>query len=134
MTFSTTILCMDDDVDDLAFIREAIKNHSTPFNVVEAKNGEEGIAYLSHAKAIGVLPCLIIMDINMPKMDGRRAIQIIKEDKEISRIPLVVFTTSSSTLDKRYFELYQVEYITKPNQYQAFTNKVYEMLSHVTAG
>jgi CheY-like chemotaxis protein len=125
---------MDDDVDDLTFIREAIKNHSTPFTVVEAKNGEEGIAYLSHAKAIGVLPCLIIMDINMPKMDGRRAIQIIKEDKEISRIPLVVFTTSSSTLDKRYFELYQVEYITKPNQYQAFTNKVYEMLSHVTAG
>ncbi|SHF36957.1 response regulator [Flavisolibacter ginsengisoli] len=125
---------MDDDVDDLAFIREAIKNHSTPFTVVEAKNGEEGIAWLSHAKTIGVLPCLIIMDINMPKMDGRRAIQIIKEDKEISRIPLVVFTTSSSTLDKRYFELYQVEYITKPNQYQAFTNKVYEMLSHVTAG
>ena len=125
---------MDDDVDDLAFIQEAIKNHSTPFAVVEAKNGEEGIAWLSQAKASGVLPCLIIMDINMPKMDGRRAIQIIKEDKEISRIPLVVFTTSSSSLDKRYFELYQVEYITKPNQYQAFTNKVSEMLSHVIAG
>jgi CheY-like chemotaxis protein len=125
---------MDDDVDDLAFIQEAIKNHSTTFTVVEAKNGEEGIAWLSQAKASGVLPCLIIMDINMPKMDGRRAIQIIKEDKEISRIPLVVFTTSSSSLDKRYFELYQVEYITKPNQYQAFTNKVSEMLTHVIAG
>ncbi|HJW17962.1 MAG TPA: response regulator [Flavisolibacter sp.] len=134
MTFSTTILCMDDDVDDLAFIQEAIKNHSTPFTVVEAKNGEEGIAWLYQAKASGVLPCLIIMDINMPKMDGRRAIQIIKQDEEISRIPLVVFTTSSSSLDKRYFELYQVDYITKPNQYQAFNNKVSEMLSHVIAG
>ena len=46
---------MDDDVDDLAFIQEAIKNHSTPFTVVEAKNGEEGIAYLSHAKAMTLL-------------------------------------------------------------------------------
>src|SRR6478672_5402817 len=134
MDFSTTILCIDDDGDDLVFIQEAIKNHSTPFSVVEAKNGEEGLAYLYRAKQSGELPCLIIMDINMPKMDGRRAIQLIKEDKDLSKIPLVVFSTSSSSLDKRYFELYQVQYITKPNQYQAFTNKVSEMLSHVIAG
>jgi CheY-like chemotaxis protein len=125
---------MDDDADDLVFIQEAIKSYSTPFSVVEAKNGEEGLAYLSRAKQSGELPCLIIMDINMPKMDGRRAIQLIKEDNDLSKIPLVVFTTSSSSLDKRYFELYQVHYITKPNQYQAFTSKVSEMLSHVIAG
>jgi CheY-like chemotaxis protein len=71
------------------------------------------------------------MDINMPKIDGRKAIQLIKEDKVLTRIPLVVFTTSSSSLDERYFELYQVQYITKPNQYQAFIRKVSEMLSSV---
>jgi CheY-like chemotaxis protein len=131
MNFSSTILCMDDDADDLAFIQEAIKNHNTSFSVVETKNGEEGLAFLNQARECGELPCLIIMDINMPKMDGRRTIQLIKEDEVLTRIPLVVFTTSSSSLDKRYFELYQVQYITKPNQYQAFIRKVSEMLSSV---
>ena len=122
---------MDDDSDDLAIIQEAIKTYSTTFTVVEAKNGEEGLDYLRRAKESGELPCLVIMDINMPRMDGRKAIQLIKEDHELSRIPLVVFTTSSSSIDKRYFELYQVQYITKPHQFQAFTNKVAEMLSTV---
>jgi CheY-like chemotaxis protein len=131
MDFPSTILCMDDDADDLAFIQEAIKNHSTRFSVVEAKNGEEGLVYLYQSKESGQLPCLIIMDINMPKIDGRKAIQLIKEDKVLTRIPLVVFTTSSSSLDEQYFELYQVQYITKPNQYQAFIRKVSEMLSSV---
>ena len=120
-------------VDDHVAIRVALRRllaHYHGLRIVgEASDGHQAIELMERCRAH-----VILMDINMPKMDGRRAIQIIKEDKEISRIPLVVFTTSSSTLDKRYFELYQVEYITKPNQYQAFTNKVYEMLSHVTAG
>ena len=87
------------------------------------------MAYLNEAKAGGSLPCLIIMDINMPKMDGKKAIQLIKADKDLSAIPLVIFTTSSSLVDKRYFELYNVQYVTKPSHYSAFTKKVTEMLS-----
>jgi CheY-like chemotaxis protein len=71
------------------------------------------------------------MDINMPKMDGKKAIQLIKADKDLSTIPLVVFTTSSNISDKRYFELYNVQYITKPNHYSVFRKKVTEMLSQI---
>jgi len=129
MALHPTILCIDDDMDDLGFMREAIRGHETPFEVVEAKDGEQAINWLNRAKANGVIPSLIIMDINMPKMDGRKTIQLIKADKELSIIPLVVFTTSSSTTDKRYFELYNVQYITKPDHYSEFTKKVIEILS-----
>ncbi len=106
--------------------------HDTDFEVVEAKDGEQALAYLHQAKATGCLPCLIIMDINMPKMDGKKAIQLIKADKDLSTIPLFVFTTSSSHIDKSYFELYNVQYVTKPNHYLAFTKKVREMLAQVS--
>jgi CheY-like chemotaxis protein len=131
MVFNSTILCIDDDIDDMAFIQEAIKSYETAFEVTEAENGEQALAYLNEAKTNGSLPCLIIMDINMPKMDGKKAIQLIKADKDLSTIPLVVFTTSSNISDKRYFELYNVQYITKPNHYSAFRKKVTEMLSQI---
>jgi CheY-like chemotaxis protein len=131
MVFNSTILCIDDDIDDMAFILEAIKSYETAFEVTEAENGEQALAYLNEAKTNGSLPCLIIMDINMPKMDGKKAIQIIKADSDLSTIPLVVFTTSSNISDKRYFELYNVQYITKPNHYSAFRKKVTEMLSQI---
>jgi CheY-like chemotaxis protein len=115
----------------MAFIQEAIKSYETAFEVTEAENGEQALAYLNEAKTNGSLPCLIIMDINMPKMDGKKAIQLIKADKDLSTIPLVVFTTSSNISDKRYFELYNVQYITKPNHYSAFRKKVTEMLSQI---
>jgi CheY-like chemotaxis protein len=131
MVFNSTILCIDDDIDDMAFIQEAIKSYETAFEVTEAENGEQALAYLNEAKTNGSLPCLIIMDINMPKMDGKKAIQLIKADKDLSTVPLVVFTTSSNISDKRYFELYNVQYITKPNHYSAFRKKVTEMLSQI---
>lgn len=130
MVFSNTILCIDDDLDDLAFIQEAVRQYQTPFDVVEAKDGEQALDYLEKAKQNNALPCLIIMDINMPKMDGKKAIQLIKADEQLSLIPLVVFTTSSNNIDKQYFDLYDVAYITKPNHYTTFTEKVIEMLSY----
>jgi CheY-like chemotaxis protein len=129
MVFSSTILCIDDDLDDLSFIQEAVKQHETRFNVIEARDGEQAMDYLLQAKTNGSLPCLIIMDINMPKMDGKKAVQLIKADAHLSTIPLVIFTTSSSFTDKKYFEPFNVHYITKPNHYAAFTKKVMEMLA-----
>lgn len=133
MTFNATILCIDDDLDDMALIQEAIRLHETDFDVIEAKNGEQAMAFLNEAKSNGGLPCLIIMDINMPKMDGKKAIQLIKADKDLRSIPLVVFTTSSNGADRRYFELYNVQCITKPSHYSAFTQKVREMLSQISS-
>lgn len=129
MVFSNTILCIDDDPDDLVLIQEAIKQQETRFDVVEARDGEQALTFLYQARNKGTLPCLIIMDVNMPKMDGKKALELIREDESLRTIPLVIFSTSSNAFDKTYFERYQVHFITKPSHYHSFIGKVLEMLS-----
>ena len=72
MGFVGEVLCIDDDQDDLLFMSEAISGHASGFKMIGVSDGQEALAYLEKAKASGKLPCLIIMDINMPKMDGKK--------------------------------------------------------------
>ena len=87
------------------------------------------MAYLSEAVEKNLLPCLIIMDINMPKMDGKQAINRIKEHPELARIPVVVFTTSGNSTDRSYFESRDIHFITKPFEYKVFTRQIVELLA-----
>ena len=129
MGFVGEVLCIDDDQDDLLFMNEAISGHAAGFKMVGVSDGQEALAYLEKAKGAGKLPCLIIMDINMPKMDGKKTIPHLKNDPVFSTIPLVVFTTSSNQTDKNFFDKYEVTYITKPSQYEPFIKKIKEMLT-----
>ena len=122
-----TILCVDDDEDDLFFIREALKLSGLSLNMVEAKNGQEAYDYLKVARNEEV-PSLIIMDMNMPKMDGKQTIQLIKSDLKLKSIPIAIFTTSSNTIDKNYFEKLGINFITKPFDYTVFVKKIIELL------
>ena len=131
MGFVEEVLCIDDDQDDLLFMSEAISGHASGFKMIGVSDGQEALAYLEKAKAAGKLPCLIIMDINMPKMDGKKTIPHLKNDPVLSAIPLVVFTTSSNQTDKNFFDKYEVTYITKPSQYEPFIKKIKEMLSEL---
>jgi CheY-like chemotaxis protein len=128
-----TVLCIDDDVDDLESIREALVSHGEPFQMVEAHNGEEALAYLLEAVEKGSLPSLIIMDINMPKMDGRKTVQHIKSEQKLRDIPLVVFTTSSGKADQEYFDGFGVRYLTKPSYFLDFTHTVKNILNNYPA-
>jgi CheY-like chemotaxis protein len=129
MAFVSTILCVDDDEDDIFFIREVIAAQPHSFHIDEARNGQEAMAYLSEAVEKNLLPCLIIMDINMPKMDGKQAINRIKEHPELARIPVVVFTTSGNSADRSYFESRDIHFITKPFEYKVFTRQIVELLA-----
>jgi CheY-like chemotaxis protein len=131
MAFVAEVLCIDDDQDDLFFLSEAIASHSPSYKMIGVSDGQEALVYLENAKRTGKLPCLIIMDINMPKMDGKKTIPHLKNDPVLSSIPLVVFTTSSNNTDKTFFEKYNVAYITKPSQYLPFIKKVEEMLTEL---
>ena len=128
MGFVAEVLCIDDDQDDLLFMKEAIAGHRPEFSMVEVLDGSAALEFLNKAKKEDRLPCLIIMDINMPKMDGKKTIPFIKNDPVLSSIPLVVFTTSSNISDRRFFEDFDVIYITKPAHYEGFVKKVREML------
>lgn len=122
------IVHIDDDEDDLQLFRRALQSLGSDFELIEATDGADGIKLLQQLKAQNDLPSLIVLDINMPKINGRDACLLIKKDEVLSTIPLVIFSTSSSMMDKMFFQDKNVEYITKPTEYGVLVEVTSRML------
>ena len=114
-----TILMAEDDADDRLLARDAMQESrlGNPFHVVE--DGQELMDYLNRAGKYASSnlprPGLILLDLNMPRKDGRQALREIKQDPELRRIPVVVLTTSKTEEDiLRAYDLGANSFITKP--------------------
>jgi CheY-like chemotaxis protein len=123
------VLCVDDDPDDRELIRNAIFRVDPSYTVAHATNGREALQYLLRATE-NELPCLVILDINMPVMDGKQALVEIKKHKKLKSLPIVVFTTSSHPADLTFCRQYGVELITKPANYNQITREAQKLLLH----
>ena len=108
------ILCVDDDSDDLFLLEEAIRQVDPETPIVQYNNGVEALNYLRKARSEHDLPCVVVLDLNMPLMDGKETLQKIKSDPALSHVEVVVLTTSSSHGDKEYFENKGIKMFTKP--------------------
>lgn len=108
------VLYADDDPDDLALVQEAFARFSESVEVVTANDGFEAISFLNSMTAFDVSPCLIILDINMPRLNGKETLKMIRGIHQFADTPVVLFSTSSMPLDKEYATRYQAGYITKP--------------------
>ena len=117
---SEVILLVDDDPDDLHMTRRALERNGFSRDVYSVGDGEELLEFLRHtgkyaAPASSPTPALILLDLNMPKMDGREALAEIKADKQLHRIPVVVMTTSTAEQDVlRAYDLGSNSFISKP--------------------
>jgi CheY-like chemotaxis protein len=129
-----TILCVDDDQDDRDLICFTIGEIDPSVSMVHAEDGLEAIEYLAKAKSEEGLPCLVILDINMPRMDGKRTLAEIKKDVELSELPVVVFSTSNNPRDKAYCDSYGVELITKPSNMQNMKQEIKRILQYCPSG
>jgi CheY-like chemotaxis protein len=109
-----TILYIDDDEDDREILVDALHNVDPGVEVIFAGNGLEALQYL-RGKKDDLLPGLIVLDINMPYLDGKETFEHIKSDPQLTDIPLVVFTSSENPNDKALFNKKGVEMITKPD-------------------
>ena len=117
---STVILMADDDADDRLLAKDALAECRLANELHFVENGEELLDYLQRRGKYEQLvpaprPSLILLDLNMPKMDGREALKAIKGDKALHDIPIVVLSTSS--LDQDIVRSYQLgvnSFITKP--------------------
>jgi CheY-like chemotaxis protein len=69
---------------------------------------------LKYLKSVKAQPDLVVLDVNMPVMDGRQTLVKLQEDKDLKSIPVVVLTTSSSDVDKKFFEKKNIEMLVKP--------------------
>ena len=119
MTATTkhTILYADDDPDDLFMVTQAFKSYDNDIKIVHAPDGHEALRRLEELVRQKKHPCLIILDINMPGMNGKEALVRIKQSEETKGIPTVIFTTSSSSLDRTFAEKWGAGFITKPLVY-----------------
>lgn len=123
-------MCIDDDAEDLELLHEALEETGQHYKIVEARDGLEGVRKLHELKHSGDLPCLIVLDVNMPRMDGRETLEMIKADEDLADIPVVVFSTSSSHVDQIHFTGKNVEYIIKPTTISPLKEIAGRMLSH----
>ena len=123
------ILWADDDPDDLMLLRQVLQELDNNYEVEEVNNGREALDYLEAAAKNNNLPCLLILDINMPVMDGKETLVKIKADQKLENLPIVVFTTSSSKLDRLFCEKHNVKMITKPPSYMNLTEAVKKLLT-----
>jgi CheY-like chemotaxis protein len=125
------ILMVEDDPDDEQLIKEALQQSELSLSIVHKKNGIDALQYLNDLKENNpTLPCIIILDINMPVLNGKQLIAILKNEEKFKTIPIVVFTTSSNGSDKDYCDRFNVPMITKPNVMQEFNNTVLRFLDH----
>ena len=123
------ILLVDDDPGDVRLTLEALKRSKLYSSIDNVENGEEALAYLrrqgKYANAPN--PDLILLDLNMPRKDGRETLDEIKSDPELRRIPVVILTTSSSEADVlKSYDLGANCFITKPVDLAQFMKVIHE--------
>ena len=113
------ILLVEDDLVDAMTVRRALKELRVTNRVEHVENGEEALAYLRD-KDNG-RPCIILLDLNMPIMNGIEFLQVVKTDNDLKRIPVIVLTTSEEQRDVvGSFDLGVAGYMRKPVDYQQF--------------
>lgn len=120
-----TILWADDDYDDLQLMQEILAQKNDDYKIVEVHNGKEALDYLDQTANP---PCLIILDINMPVLDGKETLSILKNSEEYKNIPVVVFSTSESEIDKLYCRKFNTELVTKPPTFSNLSAAVDKLL------
>jgi CheY-like chemotaxis protein len=122
MRSSRPILLVEDDDVDAMTVKRAMKDLNVANPLIHKLNGEEALEHLISDDSSGK-PCVILLDLNMPKMNGIEFLKIIKADNKLKKIPVVVLTTSEDTQDKfETFELSIAGYIVKPADYKKFVD------------
>jgi two-component system, chemotaxis family, response regulator Rcp1 len=124
------VLLVEDSPGDVRLTVEALKGVTRPSHLSVAKDGEEALAFLRRQGAYSdaPVPDLVLLDLNLPKRDGREVLAEIKRDPVLKRIPVVVLTTSEAEQDVlRAYDLHANCYITKPMDLDHFLETVREI-------
>ncbi|WBB79075.1 response regulator [Micromonospora sp. WMMD882] len=121
------VLLVEDDPGDVLMTQEAFEEHKLRNRLTVVSDGTEALAYLRHEGqyADSVTPDLILLDLNLPRRDGREVLEEIKKDERLCRIPVVVLTTSQADEDiLRSYQLHANAYVTKPVDFERFISVV----------
>jgi CheY-like chemotaxis protein len=120
---SIDVLLVEDDPGDVLMTREAFAEHGMTNRLAVVSDGVEALAYLRREGeyAGAVRPDLVLLDLNLPRRDGREVLAEIKADDQLHQIPVVVLTTSQAEEDiLRSYQLHANAYVTKPVDFDRF--------------
>jgi CheY-like chemotaxis protein len=118
------VLLVEDDPGDVQLTKEAFEEHKVRNRLTVVSDGVDALAYLRRDPSVypdAVRPDLILLDLNLPRRDGREVLEEIKGDEDLRRIPVVVLTTSAADEDiVRSYNLHANAYVTKPVDFDRF--------------
>jgi len=123
----TEVLLVEDSPGDVRLTQEAFRDANKSVHLHVASDGVEAMAFLRHERAHVHVPRpdLILLDLNLPKMDGREVLANIKRDDGLKTIPTIILTTSEAEADiVKSYQLQANCYLTKPGQLEAFETLV----------
>ena len=121
------VLLVEDDPGDVLMTQEAFDDHKVRNRLTVVSDGAEALSYLRREGqfADAPRPDLILLDLNLPKRDGREVLEEIKKDEDLGRIPVVVLTTSAADEDiLRSYQLHANAYVTKPVDFEGFIEAI----------
>jgi len=123
MRSSKPVLLVEDDSVDAMTVKRAFKDLKVTNQLIRTVNGQDGLKYLRSDS--NKEPCVILLDLNMPKMNGIEFLKAVKVDDVLKKIPVVVLTTSAEERDVvESFELSVAGYIVKPVDYKKFVEAI----------
>jgi CheY-like chemotaxis protein len=123
------VLLVEDDSVDAMTIKRSLQDLESKTMLVRSTNGEEALEYLRNPD--NEMPCIILLDLNMPKMNGIEFLKIVKTDNRLKKIPVIVLTTSKEDSDIiESFELSVAGYMIKPVDYRQFVEAMRTLHSY----
>jgi len=128
------ILIAEDDADDRFLLKSAFEENGFKDQLHFVENGIELMDFLKNVISRGLLakmPRFILLDLNMPKRDGREVLKEIKQNPYLKKIPVIIFSTTSNEQEmRRCYELGANSYITKPNSFEGLIKTVSALRSY----
>ena len=124
------ILYADDDMDDIRVVKDAFRDYNHAVRLVTFTNGSELLQFCQNLSPFEPLPCLIILDINMPGMDGKQTLKKIRNIDHLAEVPVVLFTTSSLPSEAAFARAYDAGFINKPLDIQQMQWIIDQFIDH----
>ncbi len=126
------VLYADDDPDDLMLVIEAFRNYSDRVEIITVNDGVEALSWLKNLSDFDPRPCLVILDVNMPRLNGKETLVQIRSIERFTDLPVVLFTTSSLPPDHAFARRYKAGFITKPIDARQMERITDEFIEHCT--
>lgn len=128
MKVELNVLLIEDDTIEVMKLNRTVSKLQLNHKIVTANNGEEALEILN---VKGFLPDIILLDLNMPKMNGIEFLSILKNDENLRHIPAIILTTSKNQKD--LLECYKIGiagYVLKPLKYEDYIDKIQNLLDY----